>query len=270
MIASQNKTEEHGDRTRATAIVIFLFALVFFALSWFKIGRTDSKPKDSVIEIVLEKEVRRPPGVKQIAPQQRPVASPAIINKPGLSAPESAKIAATNQSTKPKPQPKPQPSKITDKGDIETKTTPTPKINQKGLFQSNSSGKEEAKENAEVSEDKLFHGVGRETQATRTNDTPIGPDHRSPVTANLSGRTIVGSLPLPSYNSRNYGTVVVEITVDQNGNVTKSAVRPKGTTVQARELWRAAEDAARKAKFNMKTDAPVYQIGTITYIFSLK
>jgi hypothetical protein len=64
--------------------------------------------------------------------------------------------------------------------------------------------------------------------------------------------------------------VVVEVSVNQDGKVTKAAAIGKGSTVQDVKLWKAAEEAAMKATFNVKKDAPISQIGTITYIFSLQ
>jgi hypothetical protein len=40
--------------------------------------------------------------------------------------------------------------------------------------------------------------------------------------------------------------------------------------VTDRTLWKAAEEAARKAKFNVSRNAPESQQGTITYVFKLK
>ncbi|WP_291857768.1 energy transducer TonB [Marinilabilia sp.] len=85
----------------------------------------------------------------------------------------------------------------------------------------------------------------------------------------LSGRTLSGALPKPEYNIQEEGIVVVEITVDRNGNVVSAEPILKGTTTQNSYLWRVARQAALKAKFNSKGDAPAYQKGTITYHFNL-
>lgn len=92
--------------------------------------------------------------------------------------------------------------------------------------------------------------------------------NRPSVTHSLSGRSVVGGFPLPAYNSQNQGTVVVEVTVNQEGKVTKARAIGKGSTIQDAKLSRAAEEAALKARFNVKKDAPISQIGTITYHFS--
>jgi hypothetical protein len=39
--------------------------------------------------------------------------------------------------------------------------------------------------------------------------------------------------------------------------------------VQDATLWKAAEDAARRARFNADKNAAPSQMGTITYIFTL-
>ena len=88
--------------------------------------------------------------------------------------------------------------------------------------------------------------------------------------AKLQGRSVIGSLPKPSYGIQAEGIVVVQIKVDQYGNVTEAIPGAEGTTVTNKELWNAARNAAMKTTFNMKADAPALQTGTITYIFKLK
>ena len=88
--------------------------------------------------------------------------------------------------------------------------------------------------------------------------------------AHVKGRNVVGSLPRPSYNAQMEGTVVVQIKVDQYGNVTEAIPGAEGTTVTDKNLWNAARNAAMKAHFNMSADAPVLQTGTITYKFKLQ
>ena len=88
--------------------------------------------------------------------------------------------------------------------------------------------------------------------------------------AHLQGRSVVGSLPKPSYSAQLEGTVVVQVKVDQYGNVTEAVPGVEGTTVTDKGLWNAARAAAMKAHFNMSADAPVLQTGTITYKFKLQ
>jgi len=84
------------------------------------------------------------------------------------------------------------------------------------------------------------------------------------ISFDLGGRGSL-SLPKPSYTSDKYGRVVVDITVDENGNVIKAKAGGRGTTVSDTELFKRAEEAALKAKFSKGNTEK--QIGTITYNF---
>jgi len=92
------------------------------------------------------------------------------------------------------------------------------------------------------------------------------PGQGNTISYNLTGRN-KKSLPKPDYNSREEGLVVVSIWVDQNGNVTKAIAGARGTTTTNTHLLKIATDAAYKAKFYEKSDAPFEQKGTITYNF---
>ena len=85
----------------------------------------------------------------------------------------------------------------------------------------------------------------------------------------LAGRN-PESLPKPEYKYQIEGKVVVEITVDKQGNVTDAVPGVKGSTTLNEQLLSAAKKAALKAKFDKKPDAPSYQKGTITYFFRLQ
>ena len=85
----------------------------------------------------------------------------------------------------------------------------------------------------------------------------------------LTGRNLVGRLPLPDYKVNEDGVVVVTITVDKDGNVIRVVAGARGTTTLNKALHDACEKAARQAKFDRKPDA-IEQTGTITYIFKLQ
>ena len=88
------------------------------------------------------------------------------------------------------------------------------------------------------------------------------------VSFSLDGRT-ARALPKPSYPGNNEGVVVVEITVDKYGNVTKAIPGARGSTSLAPNLMDAAKKAALTTKFNVDNEAPAFQVGTITYRFVL-
>ena len=89
--------------------------------------------------------------------------------------------------------------------------------------------------------------------------------------AHLEGRTVdKAGLKKPVYTSQESGRVVVKIWVDQYGKVQKAVPGADGTTVTDKALWTAARNAALETGFNMSSNAPALQEGTITYIFNLK
>lgn len=101
-----------------------------------------------------------------------------------------------------------------------------------------------------------------------TNYTGIGTGDDG-ISYSLSGRT-PQALPLPEYHYQVEGIVVVEVTVDRNGKVTKATPGVKGSTTLNENLLKAARDAALSASFDRKPNAPAFQKGTITYIFILR
>ncbi len=88
-------------------------------------------------------------------------------------------------------------------------------------------------------------------------------------TFDLNGRTLGGGkLPVPVYNVQDEGRVVVTIVVNPAGQVISTSINKRTNTVNP-ALRRAAEEAARKARFNA-VDGVNNQSGTITYYFKLK
>lgn len=88
-------------------------------------------------------------------------------------------------------------------------------------------------------------------------------------TFNLNGRSIgEGGLPRPVYNVQDEGRVVVTITVNPAGQVIATSINRQTNTVNP-ALRKAAEDAAKKARFNTVSGLN-NQTGTITYYFNLK
>ena len=88
--------------------------------------------------------------------------------------------------------------------------------------------------------------------------------------AHLRGRNTVGNIPRPAYNVQESGIVVVDIWVDNYGNVVKAVPGGDGTTVLNKTLLASARKAAMETHFNVSSDAPAMQEGTITYYFNLK
>ena len=113
--------------------------------------------------------------------------------------------------------------------------------------------------------------VARERKAVRKVILP--PETKTGTggygTFDLGGRSLgTGSLPKPVYNVQEEGRVVVNITVNPAGQVISTSISPQTNTVNS-ALRKAAEDAAKKARFNT-IDGVNNQTGTITYYFNLR
>jgi len=88
------------------------------------------------------------------------------------------------------------------------------------------------------------------------------------VSYSLDGRS-AQSLPKPSYPGNEEGVVVVQVTVNKSGVVTKAEAGVRGSNTADPELIAAARKAALQARFNVDDNAPAFQTGTITYRFVL-
>ncbi|PWA06737.1 energy transducer TonB [Flavobacterium laiguense] len=77
------------------------------------------------------------------------------------------------------------------------------------------------------------------------------------------------SKPAPKYTCNESGKVVVEVSVDRNGNTINAVAGIKGTTNTARCLLDQARIAAMNTKWDASNDAPEKQVGKIVYNFNL-
>lgn len=87
-------------------------------------------------------------------------------------------------------------------------------------------------------------------------------------TVALSGRSLRGQLPRPAYKVQEEGKIVVNITVDKEGNVIVAEIG-RGTDIDNQQLRNSALSAAKQAKFN-GISANNNQSGSITYKFNLR
>lgn len=88
-------------------------------------------------------------------------------------------------------------------------------------------------------------------------------------TFDLNGRSLSGEgLPIPVNTVQDEGRVVVNITVNPDGQVIATSINRRTNTVNP-ELRKVAEDAAKRARFNNISGVD-NQMGTITYYFKLR
>jgi hypothetical protein len=85
---------------------------------------------------------------------------------------------------------------------------------------------------------------------------------------NLGGRGKV-SFKKPDNPTQEDGKVVVDIVVDKYGKVIKATPGARGSTTTNPILYKKAREAALKAKFTTKLEAPTDQKGTMTFVFIL-
>jgi outer membrane biosynthesis protein TonB len=117
-------------------------------------------------------------------------------------------------------------------------------------------------------------GTGNQGVQTGSVDSKIRGDgsgfgNSGNISYDLGGRGFQ-SLPKPSYDYQGEGKVVVEVSVDRSGKVIQAIPGYKGSDILVEYFLRVAKEAALKATFDPKSDAPAIQKGTITYNFRLK
>lgn len=149
-------------------------------------------------------------------------------------------------------------------GDVETPAPPAePEIDKKSLFPGMGKKDSNAATPHAAAEASEGFKAGQADGNTREGKT------EGSANAHVKGRNVVGSIPKPVYGTQSEGIVVVQVKVDQYGNVKEAVPGAEGTTVTDKNLWNAARNAAMKTTFNMDANAPAMQAGTITYIFKL-
>ncbi|MCD8261344.1 MAG: TonB family protein [Bacteroides sp.] len=117
---------------------------------------------------------------------------------------------------------------------------------------------------------------GNSAEGTGVEGSPQGNSNTGNSTGSpgygifdLGGRSLGPcGLPRPVYNVQDEGKVVVTITVNPAGEVIATAINRETNTVNP-TLRKAAEDAAKKARFNQVSGVN-NQTGTITYYFNLR
>lgn len=85
----------------------------------------------------------------------------------------------------------------------------------------------------------------------------------------LNGRELI-KRPEALTDSKEEGIVVVEIIVDEIGNVIKATPGQRGSTTTSLSLFEKAKQRAIQAKFNSSAEGIKEQRGTYTFVFTLQ
>ena len=248
--------EREAKVSTVTGIVLTVGVHLVILLSCAFTGLKYIYPPPQEQTFLIDFEADEPEPVRRQAIGQQPQAEEVDKEKPVelIQRSESpVKSEKTNKTAEAKPD---------SHGDVEV-PVPKEEINKNALFPGMSKKDSSLAPHGATdpsAEFKAGHPKGN-TQTGKTDGVP---------NAHLKGRNVLGALPLPAYSVQDEGKVVVDIWVDNYGNVTKAIAGGQGTTVSNQALWAAARAAAMKAHFNQSAYAPALQQGTITYIFKLK
>ena len=98
----------------------------------------------------------------------------------------------------------------------------------------------------------------------KENKEPANIKRKTTITYSLKDRYHL-KLPNPIYTCESFGKVVINIEVDDNGNVTDASYNQKSSTTTNRCLVENAIYYAQQARFNPENKAS--QQGSITYLF---
>jgi len=133
----------------------------------------------------------------------------------------------------------------------------------------------------------LINGPKNKVNTKTSEGTDTNPGNKGQIDGDLTSNSYYGkggkggggnynlgdrkpiSKPIPVYDCNEEGLVVVRIEVDNSGNVINANAGVKGTTNSAPCLLKRAKDAALKTTWQPDSNAPLKQIGSIIYNFSL-
>jgi hypothetical protein len=108
------------------------------------------------------------------------------------------------------------------------------------------------------------------SQKVTENETPRGSKqiYKGPtnIYCNLENRTAV-YVPVPVYKCEGSGKVVIEITVNSDGEVISTNILKHESNIDDECLNNTATSYASMTRFNSNSQAPAKQKGSITYLF---
>ncbi len=189
-----------------------------------------------------------------------PKPTPKVEQKPQLTDEQSEVESPVAKSTE---TPKPAEAEPTEQKAEEVVEAKPREVNRRALFPGSSNTKNDAGQGE--SKEVAPKGSAGSNRGTPDKGSSLGEG----LTGNysLTGRSLIGSLPVPAYTTQAEGRVVIAITVDEKGRVTSASLQPSSSTTNNSRLIAAAREAALKARFDQSEE--FIQGGTITYIFKM-
>ena len=253
--------QENKNRALSGGITALFFALIVVVCVAFGYDPPDPPIPEEGVEVNL--------GNSDFGSGDNP--EPASSEASSAPRPTSATeqvITQSHESTTPiYSSPKPANAKTDNVTPTTTQPEPPkePEINKNALFNGSKSKTKSNKGGSEgnTSGNGNMGKEGGDPNSNRYDGTP----GKGGSGFSLTGRS-ARALPSPQTASNKQGKIVVKIWVDRDGHVTQTEAPEKGSTLTDAALVTLAKQAAKKAVFSPKADAPEVQTGTITYVFS--
>ena len=258
-------SKEKKDRTIAAVGTLVVHALIVLALFLMAFRTPLPLPGEEGVEVDLGMYNQ---GMGEIQPEKSAIPQQSLPPKPQENENVKSKDDVVTQDTEEAPSIKTEKKKEV-KEETETKPTETPKepeepkpvVNPKALFKG-----------SDKSQDGGSQGITGQPgdQGNPNGLAGINKYDGHGGQGNGAGYDLGGrgakTLQRPSKDFPEEGHIVVEIFVDQEGNVVRANIA-KGTDITNTEMRNMALEAARRSKFIADPTAPEEQKGTITYTF---
>lgn len=259
-MSTYNQMDQSDKKIAYIAVAIYALLLIVCVLV-FKFTIKDSfaeyPPKTGILVALGDMvEGRGDELLQKTVTEDRQVTTPAVNPSPNTQAVEQNIPNPSNTPTQIKENDK-APDGVLNTSSAKPK--PKKEVNKSALYQSNNGSTAQS----------IGEKTGQGTMGSINGD-PNSDNHTITDGFSLDGRSIIGSLPRPTYSSNNEGIVVIDIQVDQEGVVTSAAFKVQGSTTSDSKLVAEAISAAKKARFNRDASARFVQTGTITYTFKVR
>ena len=258
-------SKEKKDRTIAAVGTLVVHALIVLALFLMAFRTPLPLPGEEGVEVDLGMYNQ---GMGEIQPEKSAIPQQSLPPKPQENENVKSKDDVVTQDTEEAPSIKTEKKKEV-KEETETKPTETPKepeepkpvVNPKALFK----GSDKSQEGGSQGITGQPGDQGNPNGLAGINKYDGHGGQGNGAGYDLGGRG-AKTLQRPSKDFPEEGHIVVEIFVDQEGNVIRATIA-KGTDITNTEMRNMALEAAKRSKFIADPTAPEEQKGTITYTF---
>ena len=263
MISSEKKNKRNGIIGTLLFHGLLLISFLFMGLTY----RIPPPPEEGIsINFGFEEE-----GSNEIRPEDNSLESNPIIEEVLKESIEVEQEIITQETVETEVIEKPKETKkeIVEPIEPEEKIEeviieePEPVVNTKALYTGSKKKEKQSDGNRKISGNQ--GSIEGDINSNKYEGGGIGVDGEA---YQLLGRS-VSFKAKPIYKVQLEGKVVVDITVDQLGNVVNAIAGVKGSTTLNNELLKRAKEAALKTKFSAKESAPIRQQGKIIYNFRL-